>query len=139
MEDEHRSMRFERECPNPIWYFDYTKPTCILDQEGLNTGSSISHTHTPDVEVVRSGWRHDGDSWTIHLQMITEATFPDYVIVLWGLPVSTENGPPSIQTNAIEHHLAWNRDHEYHLVLVFELKPDSEITVNVRESSTRAS
>jgi len=139
MEDEHRSMRFERECPNPIWYFDYTEPTCILDQEGLNTGSSISHTHTPDVEVVRSGWRHDGDSWTIHLQMITEATFPDYVIVLWGLPVSTENGPPSIQTNAIEHHLAWNRDHEYHLVLVFELKPNSEITVNVRESSTRAS
>jgi len=136
LEDQYRSIRFERECPNPIWYFDYTEPTCVLDQEGLNTGSSISHIRTPDVEVVRSGWRRQGDTWSMDLRLVTEATFPDYVIVLWGLPVPAGSAPPGIQTNASKYHLAWNLDNEYHLVLEFDLKPDSGISVSVQQAGS---
>ncbi len=139
LEDRCRSMRFERECPNPIWYFDYTTPTCTLDQEGLTTGSSMTHIRTPDVEVVRSPWRLHGGVWSIDLHLVTDATFADYAIVLWGLPVSADQGPPSIQTNANTHHLARNRDDEYHLVLVFDLKPDVKITVELKQASTPAS
>jgi len=48
IEDHKRSIRFERECPNPIWWFDYTV------QERGPKGSAVTHTETPDVEVISS-------------------------------------------------------------------------------------
>ena len=30
IEDQQRQMRFERECPNPIWWFDYTRRKPVL-------------------------------------------------------------------------------------------------------------
>ena len=99
----------------------------------------MTHIRTPDVEVVRSPWRLHGGVWSIDLHLVTDATFADYAIVLWGLPVSADQGPPSIQTNANTHHLARNRDDEYHLVLVFDLKPDVKITVELKQASTPAS
>ncbi len=129
VEDQHRSMRFERECPDPTWYFDYTEPTFIYDQEGENTGSSIAHSHTPDVEILSSGWNRNEEGWAMNLQMVTEATFPDYAIALWELPIPFNGDPAGIRTNAKDYFIAWNRDGEQHLVLVFDLEPDLEITV----------
>ncbi len=46
VEDQQRQMRFERECPHPIWYFDYT------EQEHGPEGSAIigSHPYQPLAE-----------------------------------------------------------------------------------------
>ena len=80
IEDQQRQMRFERECPNPIWWFDYTR------QEAGPEGSSITYTRTPDVVVRRSAWVRDGDSLTMHLKISSPAEFPDYALCIWGVP-----------------------------------------------------
>ena len=79
VEDQQRQMRFERESPNPIWWFDYT------DQSRGAEGSAIQWVKTPDVDVLRSNWTRDGDAYTMQLKMQTQATFPDYAVCLWGL------------------------------------------------------
>ena len=126
IEDQKRSIRFERECANPIWFFDYTL------QERGPLGSTITHIETPDVDVRRSHW-HDGDGeLSIELKVFTEATFQDYAIALWGLPDAFSPEQYEIQTNAKEHVLAWNTDGEHHLVLFFDLEPDRELKVVCR-------
>ncbi|MBI4551317.1 MAG: hypothetical protein HY710_03565 [Candidatus Latescibacteria bacterium] len=122
IEDQKRSIRFERESPNPIWWFDYTT------QERGPEGSAITHVDTPDVEVIRSPWRQEGDGWTISLTMKTSAEFQDYAIALWGVPAAS---PCRVDTDAKECVIARNTEGEVHLVLVFDLKPDVEIQVTV--------
>lgn len=124
IEDRRRSIRFERECPNPIWWFDYTK------QERGPGGSAISHTETPDVTILRSEWRPDGRQMTLSLAVRSETRFVDYAIALWGLPEEFDPAAP-ITTNAKEAILAKNTDGEHHLVLVFDLEPQMQLTVTV--------
>ena len=131
VEDQRRSIRFERECPNPIWWFDYTQ------QERTPKGSAISHVETPDVDVVPSEWTHTDQGLTLRLKMVTEATFPDYAIALWDLPREFRGDPKSIRTNAKECIVVRNRDGEHHLILVFDLEPDVELRVSVNEWKTR--
>jgi hypothetical protein len=125
LEDQRRSIRFERECPNPIWWFDYTQ------QETGPDGSAVRHTETPDVDVIRSGWSRTEQGLTMTLKMETEATFPDYAISLWELPPEFCGDSESVETNAKEHLVVWNRDREYHLILLFDLKPGIELQVLV--------
>jgi len=125
VEDQRRSIRFERECPNPIWWSDYTH------QERGPEGSAITHTETPDVTVVRAPWERHGKRLTTTLRMETEARFADYAICLWGLPADFDPTAP-IETNAKEHLLAWNRAGEHHLVLGFDLRPGAEVRVTLR-------
>lgn len=123
-EDQKRSIRFERECPNPIWRFDYTH------QEVGPKGSSMSRTDTPDVFIKRSPWNREGNRLTQTLKMQTEESFADYGISLWGLP-ETFDPDAAIITNAKEQYLGKNKDGEYHLVLFFDLEPDLEISVSM--------
>ena len=131
LEDQHRLIRFERECPNPIWWFDYTH------QEAGPEGSAIRHTETPDVDVVRSGWFRAERGLTMTLRMVTEATLPDYAIVLWELPPEFSGDPADIETNAKEHIVVWNRGGEYHAVLLFDLEPGVELRVLVKRQAGR--
>jgi hypothetical protein len=124
VEDQRRSMRFERECPNPIWWFDYTNQTRGPE------GSAISHTETPDVDVLRSAWIRDPGSMTLTLRMQTTAKFPSYAIALWGLPDDFDPDA-EIQTDAKEHVLAKNVDGAYHLILFFDLEPDRQLKIRV--------
>lgn len=126
VEDRQRQMRFERECPNPIWWFDYTR------QEKGPGGSAISHTVTPDVEVMRSGWMREGSRITLKLKMLTRAEFPDYAIAVWGLPVK-KLLPSMVKTDAKEFILAKNTAGEHHIVLQFDLKPDREIYLSLED------
>jgi hypothetical protein len=126
VEDQRRHMRFERECPNPIWWFDYTSP-----QRGPD-GSSISCVKTPDVEILRSEWTRSGDGQSIRLRMRTQATFPDYAICLWGIPAPVPADRSRITTNAKDFIVARNTEGESHVVLVLDLKPDAELTVSIR-------
>lgn len=126
VEDHRRSIRFERECPNPLWWFDYTH------QERGPEGSSIAHVETPDVDVLRSGWEHGDGAYRIRLRMVTAARFEDYAIALWGLPEGAHPDRAAIETNADEYILARNTDGEHHLVLLFDLEPDKEIEVSLR-------
>jgi len=126
VEDHRRSIRFERECPNPIWWFDYTQ------QERGPQGSAIACTRTPDVTVLRSGWERTAASAAITLRMQTQATFPDYAVCLWGLPGDLRPAAERIETNAKEFVLARNTADESHLVMFFDLKPGAELTVTLR-------
>lgn len=127
IEDQRRSIRFERESPNPIWWFDYAA------QERGQEGSEISHTETPDVDVVRSGWSGERDH-TIKLKMVTKAEFPDYAIALWGVPAKFSPDRSRISTNAKDFVLAKNIGGEFHIVLLFDLKPGAELNVTVRDA-----
>lgn len=124
VEDQKRSIRFERECPNPIWWFDYT------DQQRGPKGSSINWTETPDVDIHPSAWSGTEKERTIALEMQTDATFATYAIALWDLP---EKFDPtgSIKTNATEYIVARNTDGEHHLILFFDLKPSLVLTITV--------
>jgi len=126
IEDQRRSIRFERECPNPIWWFDYAKQ----EEERGPQGSSITHVRTPDVDIRRSETHRDG-VLTITLRMLTEAEFPDYAVALWNVPPTD---PARIETNAKEIVRARNTDGETHLVLFFDLRPGAEVWVRVRHA-----
>ncbi len=127
VEDQHRQMRFERECPNPIWYFDYT------EQERGPEGSAITYVVTPDVRVTRPRWRQSDEGLTTRLIMRTEATFPNYAIALWGLPAEFAPDSWRIETDAQEYILARNTDGEHHLVLLFDLEPNAVLRVTLRK------
>ena len=126
VEDQKRQIRFERESPNPIWWFDYT------DQRVGPLGSAISHVETPDVDVDPSKWSSDG-GLPIRLKMLTTASFKDYAIALWDVPRALAENPARVETNAKEFLLARNTDGEFHLVLFFDLEPDAEIWVSLKD------
>lgn len=126
VEDHKRSLRFERECANPIWWFDYTH------QERGPKGSAIAWVRTPDVDVRRSPWTSNEQGWTTTLTMLTGAELQDYALCLWGLPKEACPEHSRIETNAKEFVLARNTDGEYHLVLFFHLRPNAELRVTIR-------
>ena len=123
IENQQRSIRFERECPNPIWWNDYTR------QERGPDGSRIASTDTPPVDILRSQSYDAKEGLTIKLQMQTQGSFPDYAIALWNVPIGNGARPPAIMTNAREHLLVRHNCGEAHLVLWFDLKPGAEISV----------
>ncbi|MAG35907.1 MAG: hypothetical protein CL878_06655 [Dehalococcoidia bacterium] len=125
IEDQQRQLRFERESPNPIWWFDYTV------QERGPLGSAITSTQTPDVDIARSEWVRNGTRMTITLNMHTSATFDDYAIALWNVPAAYSPDRSRIETNAKDFVLAKNADGEFHVVLFFDLKPGASLTVTV--------
>ena len=126
VEDQRRQLRFERESPHPIWWFDYSR------QHAGPLGSAITHTETPDVDIERSRWTESPDGLTITLKMHTSARFPDYAIALWGVPAAYSPERSRIVTNARDFILARNSGGEFHLILLFDLAPEVELTVTVR-------
>jgi hypothetical protein len=125
VEDQNRQMRFDRECPSPIWWFDYRNQEAHVSAEG----SSISHIDAPKVDVLRSEWvRRDG-RLTMTLTMRTDAAMEDYCVALWDVPVG--NRPGDIESNAKEVIVARNTIGETHLVLRFDLRPDAEVRVSM--------
>jgi hypothetical protein len=124
IEDHRRSIRFERESPNPIWWFDYTTP----DIDGH--GSNIRHTMTPDVEIVRTPWS-EGPERRIDLSFVTEAEFENYAITIWGVPAKFSTDRSRIKTNARDFVLAKNRDGAFHVVLFLGLKPGLKLFLSV--------
>ena len=130
IEDQQRQMRFERECPHPVWYFDYTS------QERDPAGSAIGHTVIPAVQVDRPRWRATDQGLSTRLTLRTEATFPNYAIALWGLSEVFDPALWEIETDAKESILARNTDGEHHLVLVFDLEPEAVLNVTLRRRKT---
>ena len=84
------------------------------------------------MNILRSGWECDGDAQSIRLKMKTKAAFPGYAICLWAVPAPFTADLSRIKTNAKEVIPARNVQGEFHLILVFDLKPDVELTVSVR-------
>lgn len=128
VEDRKRSIRFERESPNPIWWFDYTRQT-----RGRQ-GSEINHVETPDVDVLRFQQTLEDGSVAIRLKMITSATFNDYAVAVWGLPSSYTPERFRIETDAGDFVIARNTDGEFHLILFFDLTPGAEIRVDLKKA-----
>ena len=152
VEDQQRSVRFEREAINPLWWYDYTNQQQEIDADG---NSHIHWVQTPDVDFYQENrnwpyyngvdptrpptfrdaprWMADESGMTVRLRAVTEASFPDYAIALWGLPDSfaRDPRPERIQTNAKEFVLAKNTEGEHHLVLMFDLKPGCVVEVTL--------
>ena len=53
--------------------------------------------------------------------------------MLWDVPRALAENPSRIETNAKEFLLARNTDGEFHLVLFFDLEPDAEICVSLKD------
>lgn len=126
IEDQDKQIRFERECPNPIWWFDHTR-----NQKG-EKGSFMTAVETPDVMVVRTQGFSQDKGLTITLTMKTQSSFPGYAIALWGLPVDYKSDPKEISTTAQSYTLVKNVAGETHMILYFDLKPDAEVQVVLR-------
>ena len=125
VEDQHRQVRFERACPLPVWYFDYTT------QDKGPGGSTITHTVTPDVRVGPPGWTRTSTGLTTELAVESDAAFPNYALALWGLPGDYD---PTwrVETTAETHLLAGNTNGEHHMVLLFDLEAGAQaITVRL--------
>ncbi|MEI6168210.1 MAG: hypothetical protein WCS52_13575 [bacterium] len=126
IEDQDKQIRFERECPNPIWWFDYTR------KQTNEKGSFMTAVETPDVMLVRSQKFTKDTGLSIKLIMKTQASFPGYAVALWGLPLDYKTPHGEISTTARSYTLAKNVDGETHMVLYFDLKPDAEVQVVLR-------
>ncbi len=128
VENQHRQVRFERMCPLPVWYFDYT------EQAAGPNGSEIKHVTTPDVRIKPPAWRKDEAGLSTDLQVTADAAFPNYAIVVWGVPREFDPSTWGIETTAKSHLLARNSKDENHLVLWFNLQQSQTIQVRlVRE------
>lgn len=127
IEDREKQIRFEREAPNPIWWFDYTLET------KNEKGGLIKAVETPDVLICRSQSFSKDKGLSIKLTMKTDASFHGYAIALWGLPVDYDTDPKEISTTAKSYLLAKNTEAETHMVLYFDLKPDVEVEVILRK------
>lgn len=127
IEDQKRQIRFERECPSPTWWFDYTR------QEQNDKGSTIREVEAPDVMILRSQSFSPETGLKITLTMKTAAEFPGYAIALWGLPIDFRTPPDDIATTAHSYTLVKNVEGETHMVLHFDLRPDAELSVVLRK------
>ena len=126
VEDQRRQVRFERACPLPVWYFDYT------EQDVRPEASGIAHTVTPDVYVGPLMWERTGDGLSTKLSIASEAAFPNYALALWGLPDDYDPAALRIETTAGTHLLASNTNGEHHLVLLFDLEQGNQaITIRL--------
>ena len=126
VEDQHQQVRFERACPLPVWYFDYTR------QDEHPEGSSIAHTVTPDVKVDPPIWTQTADGLLTELSLASEAAFPGYALALWSLPDAYDPASWRIETSADRHLLAGNTNGEHHLVLLFNLEAGNQaITIRL--------
>ncbi|MDD4891226.1 MAG: hypothetical protein PHU85_14995 [Phycisphaerae bacterium] len=123
IEDQKRQMRFERECPNPIWWFDHTR------EERRGAGSVVNAFETPDVTILRNQSYEKDTGLKITLTMKTQAVFPGYAVALWNLPIDYRVDATAIRTTAQSYMLAKNTDGETHMVLWFDLKPDATVEV----------
>ena len=65
--------------------------------------------------------------------MRTQSAFNDYAVALWGVPAPFSRDRSRVQTNAKDFILARNIGDEFHLILVFDLRPDVELWVTLRE------
>lgn len=127
IEEQKQQIRFERECPNPVWWFDYTR------EQRDDKGSFCSAIATPDVMITRAQSFSKDSGLTITLTMKTQSSFPGYAIALWGLPINYTSDPKDISTTAQSYILAKNVNGETHMVLYFDLKPDAEVRVVLRK------
>jgi hypothetical protein len=127
IEEQKRQVRFERECPNPIWWFDHAR------EERSSKGSVISAVEMPEVQILRAQSFDKETGLTITLTMKTQANFPGYAIALWDLPVEYGADPSDIHTTAQSYTLVKNTDGETHMVLYFDLKPGAELKIILRK------
>ena len=124
LEDHRRSLRFERACPNPIWWFDYAHD----DRWEDGTGTWFE---APEVRIVRKNEATEAGTYGIDLEFRTDSPLKDYAIVLWGIPLPFVKDAQRIRTNADEAIPARNVDGEFHLILCFDLVPGLEINVRI--------
>ena len=127
IEDQHRQVRFERESPIPVWYFDYT------DQISGPVGSEIAHTVIPVARIDYPEWVKGEYGLSTEVSITSDAPFSDYAIAVWGLPGDYDPITWTISTSAKRHILARNTLGENHLVLFFDLERNQTLDIHLLE------
>jgi len=130
IEDQRRQLRFERECPSPIWYFDYAD-----DQYWTGAPRKETWVETPDVAVDVKDWTHEGNAATTVVTVQSDRPFSNYAICLWDIPSSYAPDGGRVQTNAKEAIMVRNVAGELHLVLLFDLKTKTELRISIADVS----
>ncbi len=128
IEEQRRQVRFERESPNPVWWFDYTRT------ERTEKGSVLHRTVLPDIQVRRTQRYDASTGLTLILDTKTEATFPGYALALWNVPVACDASPADIDTGGLPYTLVGNTAGETHLVVEFDLKPGAVVKILLRKT-----
>jgi len=130
VEEQTRSIRFERECIFPIWWFDYAALT-----RTPKGSPAVECVEVPDLNVDRSEWVWEGRDLTMTLKIKGEREVKDLPVCLWGIPAKWEQDLSKIQTNAKEIIPVKNTDGEFHLVLFLDIKPETELRVRIVDAS----
>jgi hypothetical protein len=123
VEDERWSMRFERECPSPIWRFDYR------DQKRGEQGSAVTRTETPDLHIPVPRWTRSDQGLTLRLEIQSPTAFPDCAIAVWGIPDEIDRDTISAPGTK-ELIVVGNTEGEHHLIVVFDLEPSTTIEIH---------
>lgn len=162
IEDDRRSVRFERNSPNPIWWYDYTEGK--LDANGWLARKEFPDVLVADAYKGRAGddagitdpliitsqdampsWRQSvaGDWIKLKMEVLPSQsvggapapeTVKGYPVCLWNIPESfaADPDPDRIESNATNAIVAKNTAGEYHLVLTFDLQPNAELNVRIK-------
>lgn len=130
VEEQTRSIRFERECLLPIWWFDYT-----ATPQTPKGSPPLQCVDIPDLDVDRSDWVRDGKDLTIALKFKSDREMKGFPLCLWGIPAKWEPDLSKIQTNAAEVIPVRNTDGEFHLVIFCDLKRETELQVRIVDAA----
>lgn len=131
VEDQRRSLRFERESLYPIWWFDYTQPP-RTDQ-----GSpALQCVDIPDLQLERSAWTREQGDLVLTLKIKSPREIDSFPICLWDVPAARKPAASEIHADADEVIVAQNTDGEVHLVLVVNLKRQTDVRVRIAEAAT---
>ena len=128
IEDQHRSIRFERQCPIPVWWYDYTEKLGTS-----NNGVALKHVETPLPKIKPLVWTKEGRDWKTTMHLETDKSFSNYAVCIWELPLEWNPAIDRVKVNAKETLLAFNPNGEYHLVLFFDLKqPETDLKIRLQ-------
>jgi hypothetical protein len=129
VEDQKRSLRFERECPHPLWWFDYTDPAPFYSK-----GTKVYRV-APDADIVKRITRENGEV-IVSLSITSPCEIDDYTITVWDVPASVYQNNEVRFEGARECLVAWNTAREYHLVIRFDLKKECSIRISWPDNRT---
>ncbi len=119
-EDSQHQCRFEYACAKPLLWFEYD------DRRRSGKFQGRAEVEVPDPQVAMET-KQDEKSFEVRFQLTEGREFPNYKIAVW--KISREFAKCQPQTNAKEFMLVENHEGDYRGILVFDLKPEIEVSL----------
>jgi hypothetical protein len=141
-EDADGQCRFEYACLKPLLWYEYADRTPREPFAGVGLGPAPKGVTTgawgyptqgrrerdlPDPRIAVE-IRFDEGSWEIAYRISGGADFPGYRLAVWDIPREFSGCPWT--TNAREFLPVVNADGDFHGILTFDLKPETDVRVS---------